>query len=104
MAKGMQSQWNKTALQLMHVRLLEELEEDYEDVPERSEQYFAQLIQERFQRLVVVWKNAQPRLTTSGDKETYEAVETRMIEDKEIELKSCRHTTRRINVQSFPAT
>jgi hypothetical protein len=55
----MRSQWNKTALQLIQLRLGEELYEDG-DVFERSEQYLGKLIQERFQRLVVVWKNAQP--------------------------------------------
>lgn len=100
-AKGMRSQWNKTALQLMHAKLRKELDEEYDQVPERSEQYFTQLIQERFQRLVVIWKNAQPHLTARGEIESYEAVEKRMIEDKDIELKSCRHTTRRINVGHF---
>lgn len=100
-AKGMRSQWNKTALQLIQLRLGEELYEDGDDVPERSEQYLAKLIQERFQRLVVVWKNAQPLPNAGGEMESYEAVEKRMMEDKDIELKSCRHTTRRISVGQF---
>lgn len=103
-AKGMRSQWNKTALQLMHDKLRKELDEEYENVPERSEQYLAQLIQERFQRLVVVWQNAQPHLTANGEIEDYEAIEKRMIENKDIELKSSRHTTRRLNVTSLTPT
>ena len=103
-AKGMRSQWNKTALQLMHTKLCKELDEEYEDVTERSEQYLTQLIQERFQRLVVVWKNAQPHLTANGETEDYEAIEKRMIENKDIELKSSQHMTRRLNVMSLTPT
>jgi hypothetical protein len=96
--KGMRSEWNKAALGLMQIKFCAELSEHYDSVPARSSQYFEQLIQEKFQRLVGVWKRAQPRMTASGEPESHEAVETRMMSDKDVELKVCRHTTRRLNV------
>jgi hypothetical protein len=83
-AKGIRSQWGKTALQLMHTKLCKELDEEYENVAERSEQYLMQLIQERFQHLVVVWTNVQPHPTANSEIEDYEAIEKCMIETKDI--------------------
>lgn len=97
---GMRSEWNKKALQMMVIAFCKLLQEEYEDVPDRSVQYFEELIRERFQRLAGIWKNAQPQTTSAGEVESHEAVERRMMDDKEIELKARRHTTRRINVRS----
>ena len=96
---GMRSEWNKKALRLMQTEFCRQLDEDYEHVPVRSAQYFEELFQERFQRLAGIWKNAQPQITSSGELESHEAVEQRMMDDKDIELKACHHTTRRINVR-----
>jgi hypothetical protein len=96
---GLRSEWNKKALQLMSAEFRKELEEDYENVPVRSPQYIEELIRERFRRLVNVWKRAQPQMTPSGELESHQAIEQRMMEDKDIELKTCRHITRRINVR-----
>jgi hypothetical protein len=96
---GMRSEWNKKALRLMQTEFCRQLDDDYEDVPVRSAQYFEELFRERFQRLAGIWKNAQPQTTSSGELESHEAVEQRMMDDKDIELKARRHTTRRINVR-----
>jgi hypothetical protein len=97
---GMRSEWNKKALQIMQAEFCKQLDEEYESVPVRSTQYLEESFRERFQRLANVWKRAQPQLTSGGALESHEAVERRMIEDKDIELKCRRHTTRRINVSS----
>jgi hypothetical protein len=101
--QGMRSDWNRKALQLMQAEFCRQLEETYENVPTRSAQYFEELIRERFQRLAGLWKRGQPQTTSGGEVESHEDVEQRMMEDKDIDLKACRHTTRRINV-SFQLT
>jgi hypothetical protein len=89
MKAGLWSEWNKKALQLMLAKFRKELEEDYENVPVRSPQYIEELIRERFQWLVNVWKCVQPQMTPSGELESHQAIEQCMMEDKGIELKTC---------------
>jgi hypothetical protein len=96
---GMRSEWNKKALRVMQTEFCRQLDENYDGIPVRSAQYFEELFRERFQRLVGVWKHAQPQTTSNGELESHEAIEQRMMDDKDIELKARRHTTRRINVR-----
>ena len=98
MTNGMWSKWNKAALGLMQIKFCAKLSEDYDSVPARSSQYFEQLIWERFQRLVGVWKHTQPQMTASGELESNEAIKTQMMSDKDVELKVCQHTTWHLNV------
>jgi len=104
MKGGMRSEWNQQALRLMRIDFGRKLEESRDEIPIRSQQYLDGMFQERFQRLVTVWKNGQPQVTGDGEMESHEEVERRMVADKNVQLKAARHNTRRINVcsQSLP--
>lgn len=71
----------------------------WEDLPDRSNDYFAEIIRDHVQRARTTWRNAQPRLLDSGEVESLAAVEERMIESKDISEKMKRANTRRLSVR-----
>ena len=50
---------------------------------------------------LTVWRTAQPRVTETGDLETIEEVEKRMVDAKETREKVVRANTRRKSVRIF---
>jgi len=67
---GMQSEWNKKALQMKQTTFSKMLLEEYKQVPEWSIQYFEELIWDTFQWLAGIWKNVQPQTTAAGEVES----------------------------------
>jgi hypothetical protein len=95
---GLKSEWNNAVFRLLLNRSLELKKDD--NLPERSEAYIKDLIEERFKRLRILWKACQPRATDSGKPETRDELEDRINHKKDAELKNARHATRRRNVRS----
>jgi len=64
--------------------LAETKKEDFDGLPERSEAYLVDMIEAKLERARTVWRTAQPQVTETGDAETIDEVEKRMIERKEV--------------------
>lgn len=96
-AGGMRSDWNQRVFNLLRQEMCDDMELE-SGIPWRSDEYIEKLIRERFKRLATAWKSAQPRRMADGTTESVDAVELRMINDRDSSLKSARHLTRRINV------
>lgn len=58
---GLRSPWNLEALRIVRENFCQNLlkEMQVDDLP-RSEEYFNEIIQERFTRLASIWRTAQP--------------------------------------------
>ncbi|KAI6141050.1 hypothetical protein BKA82DRAFT_3948957, partial [Pisolithus tinctorius] len=92
MMRNANSPWNSAIIDL----LLQELrtrstEENWPTV--RSERYLRALLVDRYKRLRMTWRKAQPKLTKHGIVETPAETEAQLIEEREEVLKlSCRTT------------
>jgi hypothetical protein len=98
MIGGPDSQWNKTVLGLLLEKFKDARETENWQLPDRSDKYLADLIRERYKRVATIWKNSQRRKTTTGELETWDQVEQRLIGWKDAQLVTNRHATRRRNV------
>ncbi|KIO01342.1 hypothetical protein M404DRAFT_28663 [Pisolithus tinctorius Marx 270] len=103
MMRNANSPWNSAIIDL----LLQELrtrstEENWPTV--RSERYLRALLVDRYKRLRMTWRKAQPKLTKHGIVETPAETEARLIEEREEVLKLSRRTTRRRNKFTRRAT
>jgi len=86
------SAWNREVIEIL---LAETKKEDFDGLPERSEAYLVDMIEAKLERARTVWRTAQPQVTETGDAETIDEVEKRMIERKEVREKVVRANTRR---------
>lgn len=100
MKGGLASEWNKKVFQLLVDKLREHLATGT-DAPERSEEYYLDLVEGRFKRLLSIWRASQARIQASGDVETAEEVEKRVVARKDVLAKNIRHTTRRVSVSEY---
>jgi hypothetical protein len=96
MSGGLDSYWNKKVRTILvdKMRLLQQEDE----LPERSDEYVEELVRDRATRIALVWKRSQSRKTATGELETADDVERRIIKHKDRQLIIARHTTRRRNV------
>ncbi|KAG1724525.1 uncharacterized protein EDB91DRAFT_1025115, partial [Suillus paluster] len=93
---GFNTPWNAKILDI----LLEELKKRSveEEWPFwRSDAYYKAILEDRYKRMRMVWRAAQPKVTAKGCLETAEEVEERLIAKRGENLKSVRQTTRRRN-------
>lgn len=99
MRAGPDSQWNQQALKILLDKLKDARTAENWPLPDRSDKYLADLIRERFKRAATVWQSSQRRKTISGELETWDEVEQRLIARKDGQLVTNRHATRRRNVR-----
>ena len=67
-------------------------------MPPRSDKYYGNLVAEKFQRLVPIWKRGQQKATGGGALESPEEVEVQMALAMEQTAKKQRHISRRLYV------
>ena len=93
--------WNQEIANCLLEAVLEKVnkEEKWDFLPERSDAYFAELIEDKMRRAKTSWMNAQPKFNEDGEKETIEEVEERMVTTKDERGKIGRMTTRRQSVR-----
>jgi hypothetical protein len=68
--------------------------EDKWQLPHRSDAYLEELIKERLKRVMKVWAVSQRRQNMSGEVESWDEVEQRLVAQKEAQLLVNRHATR----------
>lgn len=89
------SAWNQRVVDLLLKKFREvEKEEDW-SIPDRSDVYVKNLIQEKFKRIRTIWRKAQLRTKESGELEDEEEWERRASSEQMEQLKKARHLTRR---------
>lgn len=95
------STWNQKVLEILLEAVLKEKAtgEDWEDLPDRSDDYYMDIILDQMKRARTMWRNAQPKVLESGDVESLAEVEKRMVESKEVDQKRKRATMRRLSVR-----
>ena len=64
MASGPESQWNKAALGILLEKFKDTRTEEQWSLPDRSDKYLADLIQERFRHVALIWQ----KIPTSKNK------------------------------------
>lgn len=97
MTCGPDSVWNRRVLEL----LLEKLkEEDGDELPERSDAYWLDIMAKRFTSLRTPWTKAQRRITSSGELETPEEVDGHVKSGFSSNRTRARKATRRQTVSS----
>lgn len=103
MRNKISSEWNKKVKEILLAVVLKNREtgEAWEDLPNRSDSYFMEIIQDQMERARTIWRNAQPKRLESGEVESIAEIEKRMIETRESSAKTRRANMRRINV-GFP--
>lgn len=101
-SRGKSSQWNKAAMALMAGEFNDELETDEDvDWPDFSSGYIDQIVWERFARLMTIYKRSQPQINSDGEEEDPRQQETRIVAEREADLKERRHGTRRHAVRDL---
>jgi hypothetical protein len=100
MRSKISSDWNKEVMKILlrAVSKRKRAKETWKDLPDRSDIYFMEIIQDQLERARTTWRKAQPRLLESGEIESLAAVEDRMIESREVSSKTRRANMRRISV------
>ena len=97
--RGKGSPWNKKAIELIADELMNRVDEDPDRRwPALSYDLVQELVWNRFQHLMVVWRDAQPKTGIDGMGERPDELETRLNESRDIKLKTYRHFTRRNSV------
>lgn len=97
------SDWNKKAALLLRREFCEDYLGKMDGVPPREEEYHYDLIFDQLERLAKIWRKSRPRRWIEDGVEIIEdpsMVEARMNLEKETDLKTKRHTTRRISVST----
>ena len=97
------SKWNKRVIHILvdATRQNIQLGEAWSELPERSDAYIEEIIQDQLEHARTVWRDAQPRILDTGDVENLDDVEKRMIDKKEAREKIGRATTRRRSVSIY---
>ena len=93
---GLRSDWNKRWFYLTRLDFLETMAEE---IHPRTDNYWADLIKDQFNRLCVEWKKMQPKRNEDGLLETISDTERRVNEQATRAEKSKRHTSRQHNVR-----
>jgi hypothetical protein len=95
------SAWNQKVVEILLEAVLKERAtgEDWEDLPNRSDDYFTDIIVDQVKRARTLWRNAQAKVLESGDIESVVEVEKRIVEAKQADQKTKRATMRRLNVR-----
>ncbi|KIK29699.1 hypothetical protein PISMIDRAFT_6495 [Pisolithus microcarpus 441] len=88
------SPWNSAIIDTLTQNLQGKCAEENWPTP-RSDAYLREMIVDRYKRLRVTWKNAQPQLTDMGTLETPAETEARLLKQREQVLRETRQTTRR---------
>ncbi|KAF8582874.1 hypothetical protein K439DRAFT_1350125 [Ramaria rubella] len=91
MKGSLTSEWNVKAINLL-VECLEVKHLAF-DLPERSQAYKIDLIKEKIKHLRVVWKDFQPKTTDTGEQESPEALETRLLTKHVMAVKEAQQFT-----------
>lgn len=76
--------WNQEVVNCLLEAVLEKVdkEDKWDFLPERSDAYFAEIIEDKMKRAKTNWLNAQQKFNEEGEKETIEEVEERMVTTK----------------------
>lgn len=92
--------WNQEVVNYLLDAVLEKIDKDdkWSFLPERSDAYLAEIIEDKMKRAKTNWMNAQPKFNEDGEKETIEEVEGRMVTTKDERGKIVRASTRRQSV------
>jgi hypothetical protein len=100
MRGNISSKWNNAVVDILLERLLQKKvdPEYWGDMPEKSDEYFEDLILQKLTRARSNWRNAQPHLNEEGELESIGEVERRMIATKEERDRAGRAYTRRMTV------
>lgn len=98
MMGALDSEWNKKVLKILLAKLKDTREEEEWLLPNRSDDYLAALIKDRMKRAMRMWAASQCKTNQSGELETWDDVEKRLIAQKDAQLVTNRHATRRRNV------
>lgn len=106
MRNKISSEWNVKVLDILLAAVLKNAKtgEAWEGLPNRSNDYFMEIIQDQMERARTIWRNAQPKRLESGEIESLIEVEKRMVETRDSSAKTKRANTRRINVGFFIVT
>lgn len=92
---GVKSTWNIAIFDLF----LDSIQQAYKgDDTRPSNEYFLELLEARYRRLMVVWREAKSRRTEDGGDENSEEVEARIEENGGIRAKKSRQASRRHGV------
>jgi len=93
--------WNQEVVNYLLGEVLEKVdkEDKWGFLPERSDAYFVELIEDKMRRAKTNWMNAQPKFNEDGEKEEIDEVEERLVTTKEERGKIARASTRRQSVR-----
>ncbi|KAF8582629.1 hypothetical protein K439DRAFT_1350803 [Ramaria rubella] len=92
MKGSLTSEWNVKAISLL-VECLEAKHLAF-NLPERSQAHKIDLIKEKIKCLRVAWKDFQPKTTDTGERESPEALETRLLTKHVTAGQEARQSTR----------
>ena len=85
---GKGSPWNKRAIELIADELMNRVDEDPDRRwPALSHDLVQELIWNRFQCLMVVWRDAQPKISIGGMEEHPDELEMHLNESRDLKLK-----------------
>lgn len=89
MKAALSSGWNKWVREILYLALVKssadpDWEEDWEDLPERSQEYFEEMIEEQLMHAKTAWSTNQPRYKSSGRQETAVETEKRVSSSKNL--------------------
>ena len=102
MRNKISSEWNKKVMEILLAAVLKKRTgEAWKGIPNRSDDYFMEIIRDQMERARIIWRNAQPKRLESGQIESLAEVERRMVETRECSAKTRRANTRRMNVGFF---
>lgn len=92
------SPWNVKLIKLFAEEALATRQDlpDLKELPIRSQSYFEDLVKDQMERARAAWKKAQPQKLASGQEETPEQIQSRLIDANARREKACRRNTRRI--------
>jgi hypothetical protein len=95
------SEWNNSVRLILLEKLLERRAEDSWGLSERPDEYFEGMIESRLKALTRIWKKTRPRTDASGQVETPEEAEKRIVAEKDQQNERQRPITRRNHVSKF---
>jgi hypothetical protein len=104
MRHGSDTPWNRTVMDILLVKLKAAREDEQWSLPEMTDAYFMNLLEERYRRARNAWMDAQPKKTEMGVDETFDNVEQRLLNKKEGYLKKVRTNRRRETVSTYIAS
>ena len=98
-ARGIGPPWNKRAIELIADELMNRVDKDPDRRwPALLHDLVQELVWNRFQCLMVVWRDAQPKISISWMEEHRDELEMHLNESRDLKLKTYQHFTRRNSV------